>query len=127
MKVTISLLHLEHTESIDERIHEKSEKLAKYFNGHTDCKWTCWVKEGNHYAEIDISGPTFRYHAKADSDSLYKTLDKVVHKMDRQLSKKRDKQKSKIHRRKGSKTGELVILDIEQAWTDLDDDLDDAA
>jgi len=127
MKVTISLLHLDHTESIDKRIQEKSEKLAKYFNGNIHCKWTCWVKEGNHYAEIDISGPTFSYHAKADSDSLYKTLDKVVHKMDRQLSKKRDKLKNKIHRRKGSKTGELIILDIEQAWSDRDDDLDEAA
>ena len=123
MKVTISLLHMDHTESIDTRIQEKSEHLSKYFNGKTNCKWTCWVKEGNHYAEIDITGPTVNYHAKADSDSLYKTLDLVVSKMEKQLSKKRDKQKNKIHRKKG----ELVILDVEQAWTDLDDDYEEAA
>ena len=123
MKVTISLLHLEHTESIDDRIQEKSQKLAKYFNGDTACKWTCWVKEGNHYAEIDINGPTFHYHAKGESDSLYKTLDIVVGKMDRQLSKKQAKFKNKMHRRNGS----LVILDVENAWTDMDDDYEESA
>jgi len=123
MKVTISLLHLDHTESIDDKIQKKSAKLSKYFNGKTNCKWTCWVKDGNHYAEIEIVGPTFSYHARADSDSLYKTLDLVVAKVDRQLAKKRGKLKNKIHRR----NGELIILDIERAWADKDDDTEDAA
>jgi len=118
MKVTISFRHLEHTQALDERIHEKSEKLAKYIEGNTTIKWSCYVKEGNHYAEVMLNGPTFNYHATAHTDSLYKTIDIVVDKLEKQLSKKKDKWKG----RRGKAAADLVILDPEAAWTDYDED-----
>ena len=118
MKVTISFLHLEHTPALDERIHEKSEKLGKYLEGNHNIKWNCYVKEGNHYAEVSLSGPTFSYHAKGHSDSLYKTIDVVMDKLERQLSKQKDKWKER--RSKSSQTP--VALDPDLAWTDYDED-----
>ena len=77
MKVTITFRHLEHTPSLDERISEKSEKLNKYLGGRSHIKWGCHVKNGIHYAEVELLGPKFKYHATGKSDNLYKTIDLV--------------------------------------------------
>lgn len=116
MKITISFLHLEHTQALDERIREKSLKLAKYFNDKGTMKWNCYVKNGVHYAEVTYHAQSFEYHAKGHSDSLYKTIDIVLEKIEKQVIKKKEKF-NKIHRDQD----ELVVLDPEAAWTDRDD------
>ena len=119
MKVTITFRHLDHTPSLDERIKEKSDKLSKFLGGKSHIKWSCYVKEGNHYAEVDLLGPNFSYHATAHTDSLYKTIDQVVSKIERQLQKKKEKLTAKKNRTacKG-----LEILEPAEAWGDYDED-----
>ncbi len=117
MKITISFLHLEHTQALDERIREKSLKLAKYFQDKGTMKWNCFVKNGEHFAEVSYHAQSFEYHAKAHSDSLYKTIDIVLEKLEKQIAKKKEKF-NKMHR---SNKEELIVLDPEVAWTDRDD------
>lgn len=118
MKITISFLHLEHTPSLDERIHEKSQKLNKYLGGKSHLKWSCSVKDGKHAAEVTLIGPHFEYRASAATDNLYKTIDVVMEKIEKQLSKRKDKMRnSRIH-----KVEAPVVLDIESAWTDYDEE-----
>ena len=119
MKVTITFRHLEHTPSLDERIQEKSNRLAKFLGGRSHIKWSCYVKEGNHYAEADLQGPHFNYHATAHSDSLYKTIDLVVAKIEKQLIKKKEKLTAKKNKPAAKN---LEILEPESAWTDYDED-----
>lgn len=95
MKIVSSFKNMEHTESLDEKVHSKSQKLHKYFEGNFDVHWTCYVREdGAHCADIKVSGPNFEYHASAYSDSLYKTLDLVISKITKQVQKKKEKWKS---------------------------------
>ena len=117
MKCTISFKHLEHTESLDQRIHEKTEQFCKYFNDMAEAKWICYVKDGNHYAEVTVQGPKFKYHAKATADSLYKCIDLALGKVEKQLHKKKDQWKHKLHSQMKDK---IVILDPEQAWYEND-------
>lgn len=116
MKLTIDFLHLDHTESLDERITEKSEKFNKYFDHEPRLRWTCFVKEGTHYAECTLQSSNVTYFAKAKADSLYKTIDLVCDKLERQLLKKKEKVKNKIHRKKPH----LVILEPDAAWGDFE-------
>ena len=113
MKCTISFKHLEHTESLDWRIKEKTENFCKFFGDIIEAKWICYVKDNHHYAEIVIHGPKMRYHAKAASDSLYKSIDLVLMKIEKQLHKKKEIWKQRLHRNSKSK---MVILDPEKAW-----------
>lgn len=117
MKVTITFLHLEHTPALDERIQEKSQKLNKYLNGKTHLKWNCFVKDGQHTAEVILIGPHFEYRASGSTDNLYKTIDVVMEKIEKQLSKRKDKMRNRI-----KKAPELVVRDIDAAWTDYDED-----
>lgn len=118
MKVTISFHHLDHTPSLDERIKEKTTKLRRYMEGKTHAKWNCYVEDHEHYAEIDLVGPGCEFHASAKSDSLYKSIDLVLHKLEKQIQKKNQKRKNRMHR-KGEKP---EILDYNNAWTDYDED-----
>ncbi|MDA9793037.1 ribosome-associated translation inhibitor RaiA [Bacteriovoracaceae bacterium] len=97
MNVTISFKHLEHTESLDEKIKGKSKKFKKYFEGNFEVQWTCYVDEHEQVAEIKLNGPSFLYHSTGKSDSLYKALDLATSKMEAQLRKKKDQWKDKIH------------------------------
>lgn len=117
MKVTITFLHLDHTESLDERIKEKSEKVGKYFKGRSHIKWTCFVKNGQHFAEVTVHGPRSTYHATAKSESLYKSLDRVVDKIEKQVAKQKEKTKNRIHR----KQDQVVIMDPMEAWGDYEE------
>lgn len=117
MKVTITFLHLDHTESLDQRIRQKSEKIDKYFPGRSHIKWTCFVKNGQHYAEVTVHAPRSSYHATAKSETLYKSLDKVVDKLEKQVNKKKEKVKNRIHRKQEQK----IILDPEAAWGEYED------
>ena len=97
MKLKISFKHLDHTPSLDQRIKEKSEKFEKYFEGNTNIQWFCWVHNDEHWAEIKVHGPKFDFFAKACADNMYKSLDLVVDKMERQIEKQKDQMKNKLH------------------------------
>lgn len=113
MKVTISFKQLEHTPSLDERIHSKSEKFKKYFEGNFEVQWTCYTQSKDHVAEIKLVGPSFTYHASGKSDNLYKALDVVANKLEKQLQKKKGKWKEHIHQKhphpvKGAPIAEMI-------------------
>lgn len=97
MKIVSSFKHLEHTPALDEKIETKSKKLKKFFEGNIEVHWTCYVRDdGAHCADIKLLGPSFEYHAAAHSEKLYKSLDLAVNKIEKQVSKKKDKWKSHI-------------------------------
>lgn len=97
MKLKISFKHLDHTPALDQRIKEKSEKFEKYFQGNTSIQWFCWVEDNKHWAEIKVHGPKFDFFAKACADNLYKSLDLVVDKMERQIEKQKEKMNAHSH------------------------------
>lgn len=97
MKLTISFKHLEHTPSLDQRIQEKSEHFEKFFQGNTNVQWFCWVHNNVHWAEVKIHGPKFDFFAKASADNMYKSLDLVVDKIERQFEKQKGLRRNKIH------------------------------
>jgi len=124
MKVSVSFKNLEHTPSLDERINEKSYRIFKYLGGNISIKWTCHVSNNQHHAEVLVYGPRFEYHAEAACDSLYKSLDVAIERIEKQIHKRKDKWKNHIHQ----KRGQLVILDPQEAWGLHDDDaFDDVA
>lgn len=102
MKLKISFKNLKHTVSIDERIQDKTERLEKYFQGNTEVQWTCSTADSVHIAEVKIMGPSFTYHATGKSENLYKSIDKVINKIESQLRKRKDKLRNKVHNTKGT-------------------------
>lgn len=122
MKIISSFKHLEHTAALDEKIQEKSQKLKKFFDGNFEVHWTCYVRDdGAHCADIKLLGPNFEYHGSAQSETLYKSLDLAVNKVEKQVFKKKDKWKKRIsHKHKQTFKDKLVAQGEadEQYWED---------
>jgi len=114
MKIISTFKHLEHTEALDKKIESKSQKLKKFFDGNFDVHWTCYVRDdGAHCAEIKLLGPSFEYHASANSDQLYKSLDLAVNKIEKQVSKKKDKWKQNISHKHAPTVKDQLIAQAE--------------
>ncbi len=97
MKLKITFKHLEHTPALDQRIKEKTQRFEKFFQGNINIQWICWVKDDKHWAEMKVHGPKFDFFAKAFADNMYKSLDLVVEKMERQIEKQKDMMRDKLH------------------------------
>lgn len=99
MKVLSSFLHFEHTPSLDEKIKDVSLKIAKILNNLGTIKWSCYVKNGEHYSNVNYFSAHNEYHAEACSDNMYESIDLVVSKIEKQVLKRKDRL-NKMHRGK---------------------------
>lgn len=97
MKVSSSFLHFEHTLALDKKIKEASAKMSKFFNNEGTMKWSCYLKNGEHFAEIHYFAPHREYHATGGSDSMYESIDMALNKIEKQAFKQKDKF-NKLHR-----------------------------
>lgn len=86
MNLEITFRHMEHTESIDEKIRQKLERLArKHLSDNATVKWTCLVEHDEHVASVHVTDKGRDIHVKAGSDSMYKTIDQVITKLEAQV------------------------------------------
>jgi putative sigma-54 modulation protein len=99
MKVSSSFLHFEHTPALDEKISDASSKMSKFFNDNGTIKWSCYVKNGDHFAEVNYLAAHCEYHASGCSDNMYESIDMALSKIEKQASKQKDKF-NKLHRGK---------------------------
>ena len=108
MKITTCFRHLEHTPALDTRIHEKSFHLNKFFSGNFEVQWYCFAKDKKQVADICVIGNGFKLHASAESDSLYKSFDLVVDKVETQMRKLKDKLHHRLGRDSVTKAGHFL-------------------
>lgn len=101
MNLQINFHQIDATDAIKSKIESKCEKLKKFFDGHFDVKWTCSTGKEGHHSHAIIAGNGFTINADSTKDDLYKTLDDVISKAEKQLSKRKTQIKDKIHRNHG--------------------------
>jgi len=101
MNLQINFHQIDATDAIKAKIESKCEKLKKFFDGHFDVKWTCSTGKEGHHSHAIIAGNGFTINADSTKDDLYKTLDDVISKAEKQLAKRKTQMKDKIHRNHG--------------------------
>lgn len=99
MEVKISYRQLEAQPQVEERITGKAQKLKKFFNGKMHVEWIC-IKEGDqHQSDVVVRGDHFEVFASSQNANLFKTIDDVTDKLEKQIQKKNEQLKDKIHRK----------------------------
>lgn len=82
MNLEITFRHMEHTDSIDQKIREKMEKFAsKHLTPNANIQWTCLVEHHDHMASVHVKDKGHDFHVKASAESMYKTIDQVLTKL----------------------------------------------
>lgn len=97
MKVTVIAKNIELTSALKEIVEKKIRKLEKYFEGDISAKATLSVQKSRHTIEVTIPFNGVILRGEESTDDMYKSLDLVEDKLERQIRK----QKTRLSRRHG--------------------------
>jgi len=95
MQVIVTGHHLEITEALKTHVDAKFEKLARHFDNVTDVHVILSVEKLSHKAEatLQISGAKLFAEDHQEED-MYSAIDNMVDKLDRQITKHKEKTNS---------------------------------
>jgi len=97
MELKVNFTNLDPSPAVESVIAEKAVKLKKYFEGKFHVQWNCTVEKGTHHSNVTLHGAHFDINAHASDDNLYKTIDHVLEKLEKQLLKKKETVTNKHH------------------------------
>lgn len=116
MKVTVIAKNIELTNALKEIVEKKIRKLEKYFEGDINAKATLSVQKNRHTIEVTIPFNGVILRGEESTDDMYKSLDLVEDKLERQIRK----QKTRLSRRHGGSVrfAEVKESDVKVAEDD---------
>lgn len=93
MKVKIHARNIKLTDAIKETVEKKVLKLEKYFVEDVEAKVTLSVQKNRHIVEVLIPFNGICIRAEESTDDMYKSIDLVEEKLERQIVKYKTKLK----------------------------------
>ena len=120
MKVTVIAKNIELTPAIKDMVEKKISKLDKYFDPNVEAKATLSVQKNRQIIEVTIPFNGVILRGEEGTEDLYKSIDLVEEKLERQIRK----QKSKLSRR--NSTGSLRYPDFNSIDTNEEEDEEDS-
>ena len=91
MKVTDVTKNIELTPALKDMVEKKVSKLDKYFESDVNAKATLSVQKNRHRIEVAIPFNGILLRAEEMTEDMYKSIDKVEEKLERQIRKQRTK------------------------------------
>lgn len=98
MKVTVVAKNIELTSALKESVERKISKLGKYFDSNVEAKATLSVQKSRQIIEVTIPFNGVILRGEESTDDMYKSIDLVGAKLERQVQK----QRTKLSRRNSS-------------------------
>ena len=93
MKINIIGHHLEITNGLKDHIEKKIKKIKGHSKDILEIKFILSVDNITHNAEGNIYMPKTDLYAKCSGNDMYKSIDLLISKLDKQIMKHNDKNK----------------------------------
>ena len=93
MDLNITGRHLEITPALRVYIKNKFIKIKNHFNDVIDVKFILSIEKANNIVDASIHLPHLDINAKSVDEDMYKAIDLVIIKLDRQVIKYKEKYK----------------------------------
>lgn len=94
MQINITGHHVELTESMNDYVLAKMEKIERHFDNITNVQVTLSVEKQGHKAEAEIHVAGAQLFATHEHDDMYAAIDGLTDKLDRQVIKHKEKMKN---------------------------------
>jgi len=92
LNISVTFRHTDSSDSLKKHAYDKLVHcLNKYIKKHADVHAVLSVEKRDHLAEIHVVSKGFEGKVSAATENLYTAIDKVVHKLDLQLRKQKEK------------------------------------
>ena len=116
MKVTVIAKNMELTDALKEIVQKKISKLEKYFEKNVEAKATLSIQKSRQIIEVTIPFNGVILRGEESTSDMYKSLDLVEDKLERQIRK----QKTRLSRKHGGSVrfGEIGDSDIKSVEED---------
>ncbi|MDU5101738.1 MAG: ribosome-associated translation inhibitor RaiA [Clostridium butyricum] len=115
MKVTVIAKNIELTQALKEIVQKKISKLEKYFEVEVEAKATLSVQKNRQIIEVTIPFNGAILRSEESTDDMYKSIDLVEDKLERQIRK----QKTRLSRKKN---GSLKFAAINDSKVESNED-----
>jgi putative sigma-54 modulation protein len=88
MNIAITFRQMEATEAVKQYATDKVAKLQKFLRRPMKSQVTLSCKDAgrSHCAEVDVHSGDHHFHAHDKSEDMYATIDKVIDKLERQIT-----------------------------------------
>lgn len=93
MQVDVTGHHVELTDSLRDYVEQKFQRLERHFDNVVDTHVILTVEKLDHKAEATVLMSGAKVFADATSGDMYAAIDALVDKLDRQVTKHKEKQK----------------------------------
>ena len=112
--VSVTFRHLEATPAIRDYAVEKASKIRSYFGDPNEITVVLSSEKHRYTAEIILKAGKIMVTAKEETDDMYSAIDIAVDKVDRQITKYKEKLKHhKVNTTAQNSTGSFDILDAQ--------------
>lgn len=91
MQINIQGHHIELTDSMQDYVHSKFDKLERFFDHINNAQVILRVEKLQQIAEATLHVSQAEIHAHADDENMYAAIDSLVDKLVRQLNKHKEK------------------------------------
>lgn len=102
MNISITFRQMDSSEAIKKYVSTKVARLQKLLQEPMSAKVTLAIQKQLHVAEVQIASGSRRSEARESGEEMYASIDKVVDKLERQISASKGEQVSKKRRAKAS-------------------------
>lgn len=113
MRITFNFKNFDPSDHLRKYAKDRFGKLAKYMSGtpDADLQVNLEVEKFRHIADIVLTGKNVHISAREDSEDMYSTVDLVWDKLEAQMRKTRDKDKSR--RKSGNDSPRIDVASFE--------------
>lgn len=91
MRVSVIAKNTTTTPALKDMVEKKLSKVKRYFNPDVEARATLSVQKNKHKVEVTIPFNGVILRAEEATDDMYKSIDLVVNKLERQIRKQRTK------------------------------------
>lgn len=91
MQININGHHIDLTDSMQDYVHSKFDKLERFFDHINSVQVILRVEKLRQIAEATLHVNQGEIHATADDENMYAAIDSLVDKLTRQLNKHKEK------------------------------------
>ncbi len=113
MNLIIKGKQFEVTDSVEEYIRKKMNKLQKYFDQISEAAATVSVEKHRHIFEVTLRAKRAIIRVEEESDNIYNSIDRAVEKLERQIIKYKEKLYYRYANEQSREKGSAVLEKIE--------------
>ncbi len=97
-QIVITGKHFDITDAIREHVEDKAEKLPRYYDSLNFIEVVIEAAKNRHHVEVIARAEhNLVFVGTEIGDDMYTCIDKAVHKVERQLTKHKEKERNKKH------------------------------